>query len=81
MNKKTFPKRVKLITDGGFSMMINIKEFTPVIHYPIMKRITLSTPETGALDMTANFNIEFMFEKAYKNYAIYKQYNVCSIVK
>lgn len=79
--KKPFPKKAKLITDGGFYRIMKIDGFVAKYTFPLMKRITLCTPETNALDMTVNFTCEFSFSRIYRGYAEYKQYNVTSIVK
>jgi hypothetical protein len=79
--KKDFPKKAKLITDGGFYQIINIEEFTPTIRVPLVKRVSLATPETGVLDIDAVFSCEFTFERATKRYAIYQQTNVTNVIK
>lgn len=37
--KKAFPKKAKLITDGGFYRIINIEKFTPRLDYPLLKKL------------------------------------------
>jgi len=79
--KQKFPKRAKLITDGGFAKIVGIDEFVMQIHYPLIKRITLATPETGEVDLQMSFDCEFQFERATKTLAYYRQVNVTSVVK
>ena len=76
-----FPKRAKLITDGGFSKIINIPSFVPTITVPLIKRIQLASPETDVTDLSIHFDVSFEFDRALKNIAIYKQIDVVSIVK
>lgn len=80
-NEKAFHKKAKLITDGGFYRIIKIDMFVPKYTYPLLKRITLSTPETNIVDLNVSFTCEFSFSRIYRGYAEYKQYNVTSIVK
>jgi len=79
--KNKFPKRAKLITDGGFSKIININKFVSVIHIPMVKNITVSSPETNIIDIEVNFDIEFHFERATKTLAFYRQANIVNIIK
>ena len=81
MRKLKFPKRAKLITDGGFSKIINIDEFTSTIHIPMIKNFTISSPETNIVDLSINFDIEFQFERATKTLAFYEQSNIINIIK
>jgi hypothetical protein len=81
MRKTRFPKRAKLITDGGFYQIINIKGFIPQISIPLLKRISLASPETGVIDLSVDFTVSFGFERATKKLAIYRQNGVVNIVK
>lgn len=76
-----FPKKAKLITDGGFYRIIDIDIFSNVINYPLIKRMNLSTPETGSVDLTLSFHVEFRLEKVLKRMAIYRQFNVTQTLK
>jgi len=79
--KKKFPKKAKLITDGGFYRIIKIDGFVPKYTYPLLKKISLCTPETNVTDMMISFTCEFSFSRVFGGYAEYRQYNVTSIVK
>lgn len=80
LTTKKFPKKAKLITDGGFYKIINIEARRPKICFPLMKNITLVSPETNVFDMSINFIVEFIFTRVYKGYAEYNQYNVTTSV-
>jgi hypothetical protein len=75
MAKKKFPKKAKLVTDGGFYKFIKLDKPVIRIHLPLFQRIHISTPEIN-LDIPMTFEAEFSLEKVYKNYALYKQVNV-----
>jgi hypothetical protein len=71
-NKKMFPKKAKLITDGGFYRIIKIDGFSAKITVPMMRKISLNTPETDWSDIW-KFNLIFVFNKVRKGYAEYIQ--------
>lgn len=73
---KEFPKRAKLITDGGFYKIIDIKEFKPVLVFPLHKKVTVVSPETNVLDSFFHFTVEFKFMGVKGGMAIYQQFNV-----
>ncbi len=83
MEKKKIklPKKAKLITDGGFYIIIPNPEFRPTIHVPLMKKIRVASPETGDINMEMNLDITFHFEKTFGGYAQYRQMGVVSIIK
>lgn len=79
--KNKFPKKAKLITDGGFYKIIKIKDFVHTINVPLLKRVTLATPETNVLDLAINFSVTFHFSKVYRGYAEYRQADIVSTIK
>ena len=81
MKKTKFPKRAKLITDGGFTRIIDIKEFTSIIKIPLLKQISISTPETNFVEMDITFECSFSFERATKTMAFYRQIGVVNLIK
>jgi hypothetical protein len=81
MKKQKLPKKAKLITDGGFYMIIPNPEFRPAIHVPLMKKIRVASPETGDINMELSLDITFGFVRTFGGYAEYRQMGVVSIVK
>lgn len=81
IKEKPFPKKAKLITGGGFYRIMKIDGFRPTYTFPLLKKVSLCTPETNVTDMMVTFTCEFSFSRIYRGYAEYKQYNVTSVVK
>jgi hypothetical protein len=79
--EQKFPKKSKLITDGGFYMIIKNDGFVPRIHIPLIKKIRVCSPETGDINMPLTLDIVFYFSRVYRGYAEYKQEDVVSIIK
>ena len=77
--KGEFPKKAKLISDGGFYIILPIKEFVQQIHYPILRRIQVNQPELDYSEMW-KFNLKFNFYRVYRGYAEYKQYDAVKII-
>jgi hypothetical protein len=69
---KEFPKKAKLISDGGLYRIIDIENFAAVINFPIMRRLTISTPEVF-YEEDMKFLLKFQFLQVKKGYAEYKQ--------
>lgn len=82
MKEKKFPNKAKIITDGGFYKIVKTDgQYVNKLCFPLLKRITLATPETNVMDINIAFSCEFIFQRVYKGYAEYKQYNVTSVIK
>lgn len=77
--QKKFPKKAKLIADGGFFKIIPIKEFLPKINMMTLRRIGLNFPEISYED-TWKFELQFHFERVYKGYAEYRQYDAVRVL-
>jgi len=77
---KELPNKAKLITDNGFTKMIDNPTRTPVINVPIIKRIRYSTIELSDFDLDLSVSIQFRLEKVYKKYAVYRQTGVVNII-
>lgn len=75
-----FPKKAKLITDGGFYKIIDIDGFKPVLTFPLTKRVTIASPETNIFDSFFAFDVEFKFMGVKGGMAIYQQFNVTTSV-
>jgi len=78
---KKFPKKFKLITDGGFYKIIKMKRFVPRIWIPVSKKITYSSPLVYQLEKDCNITFEFVFDRVYKGYAEYKQANYSTVIR
>ena len=76
IKQKPFPKKAKLITDGGFYRIIKVGDFRPRIDIPLLKKIRLATPETLDIDLELSIVIEFVFSRVFGGYAEYRQMNV-----
>lgn len=70
---KKFPKKAKLITNGGFSRIIELKEKVFKINFPYSQKIQLNTPELYGMKILISCNTVFELEKVNKNMAIYRQ--------
>lgn len=78
----SYPKKAKLITDGGYYKIIPLPAFMPKINMPMRKKVQIGTPETNVLDCTFTMDIQFYYTHTEgKRYCVYKQYNVVSLVK
>ena len=74
MKKKKFPKKAKLISDGGLYRVIEIKQFSQVINFPIMRQLLISTPEIF-LEEEIKFLLKFRFVRVHRGYAEYGQFD------
>jgi hypothetical protein len=74
--EKPFPKRAKLITDGGFYRTMPIDRFVPKICFPLMRKVTVTMAETQEFTMQATFQLVFGFYRVRGGYAEYKQIDV-----
>lgn len=72
--KQKFPKKAKLISDGGLYKIVNITGFKTEIHYPRMCKIRITTTEID-WNETMSFTLKFRFDRVYKGYAEYRQYD------
>ena len=73
MKKKVnFPKKAKLIADGGFYRIEKIDSFVLKINTYVMRRISISTPELDYSELW-KFHLTFSFDRVYKGYAEYRQ--------
>jgi len=73
MNKKTkFPKKAKLIADGGFYKIEKIDKFVTRINMIVARRIRISEPSLD-YDGTWHFDLEFVFDGIKNGYAEYRQ--------
>ena len=70
--KKVFPKKAKLISDGGFYKIVPIKDFAAVIHVTVMRKITISTSLIFH-DESMKFNLKFYLDRIKGGYAEYRQ--------
>lgn len=75
---KKFPKKAKLIADGDFYTIIKLDKFLSQIHYPIMRKVQINTPELD-LSETMHFMLSFNFLRVYKGYAEYRQVDAIKI--
>lgn len=74
MKTKEFPKKAKLISDGGLYRIIDIEGFTEKINFPIMRKIKISTPEIYYVE-EMNFLLKFAFSQVRRGYAEYNQFD------
>ena len=74
--KKTvkFPKKAKLISDGGLYRIVEIKRFDMYIHFPIMRKLTLNIPEVFH-EEEMKFLLKFKFSRVKGGYAEYNQFD------
>ena len=70
---RRFPKKAKLITNGGFSKIIELKERVFKISFPYSQKIQLNTPELYGMKILISCITIFELEKVNKNMAIYRQ--------
>jgi len=73
--------KAKLITNGGFSKIIKIKKIVPRISIPFSTKVQLNSPELFGIPVNISATAEFMIEKKYKNYVLYKQIDAVVEVK
>lgn len=69
---KKFPKKAKLISNGGLYRIIDIKEFRPRINFPIFRNITISDPEIY-IEKEMKYLLKFCFDRVRGKYAEYTQ--------
>ena len=74
MKKKKFPKKAKLISSGGFYIIIPLKQFVAKLDIPIIRKIKINQPELDHIE-SLYFSLEFIFERVYRGYAEYRQVN------
>ena len=75
MPKNKFPKKAKLITDGGFYQIIKIERFVPRMRIPLFQRLMVTPPEIN-MAVTISFEAVFDFWKVRGGYAEYRQVDV-----
>lgn len=79
IKKVKFPKKAKLIADGGFYQILPINNFTQRMILPIMRRIIINEPSIDHTELF-RFDLEFDFRRIYKGYAEYRQVNCIRIL-
>ena len=79
MKRRIFPKKAKLITQLGFTKIIKLPKYQPVIYIPLLKKISVSSIETGLIDINANFEVRFAFDCVRKGFAEYLADDVVKI--
>ena len=72
--KKLFPKKAKLISEGGLYRIISIERFIPIIQLPIIRTLMISIPEFY-YEEPMKFLLKFQFDKVVGNYAEYRQFD------
>lgn len=65
--------KAKLITNAGFTKIIEIKEITNYIEVPFATKIQLASPELYGIAVNIGCTAKFQLEKKLKKYAIFKQ--------
>lgn len=78
--KKKFPKKAKLISEGGFYRIVPIDSFNTFIHVPILRRVTIASVEIDYSE-ELHFDLEFGFQRVFGGYAEYRQINCVRINK
>lgn len=73
--KKKFPKKAKLITDGGFYRIIKLDRPVLRIAIPLMTKIQITQPEINT-QVSLSFQAEFSFERVCGGYAEFRQVDV-----
>lgn len=75
MSKKLkFPKKAKLISDGGLYRIVDIDGYVQVMNFPIMRKLTISTPEVF-YEEEMKFMLKFSFSQVKGGYAEYNQFD------
>jgi len=80
MRKKTIPKKAKLITNGGFSKIIDIKELNMKIHIPLGMKVQATSPELYGIPVVLSYTATFELERVTKLYAFYRQIDAVVII-
>jgi len=73
--RKKFPKKAKLITDGGFYKIVKLDKPVLKIHFPLFQRFQITAPEIN-YSALMSFEAIFSFERVYRGYAEYRQVDV-----
>lgn len=80
MKKKQYkPKKAKLISNGGFQKIIDIKKVDFRINIPLGLKVTATSPELYGIPIVLSYTAKFELEKVTKCYAVYRQYDVIQI--
>jgi len=79
--KKTIPKKIKLVTEGGFYKIIPMtKGFVAQINFISRRPLTVLSALTGFQEIPSAYKITFYFTgKVERGYAIYKQSDIVSV--
>lgn len=75
MKNKKFPKKAKLITDGGFYKIIKLDKPVLKIRVPLHQRFQITSPELN-YSCPMNFESVFDFVGVKGGYAEYRQVDV-----
>ena len=76
--KKVFPKKAKLISDGGLYRIIKLDKPVLRIDFPITRRVEVNQPDLYFVE-TWKFLLKFEFMGVKGGYAEFRQYETVRI--